>query len=53
MHGNSALLVVMSAIMTDFEIIQDLLSTRTNNIYLTVPFLFKSDGKTHYAVVGI
>lgn len=52
MHEHSALLE-MSAIVTDFEIIKDILSTRTNNIYLTVPFLFKSDGKPHYAVVGI
>lgn len=42
MHENSALLE-MSAIMTDFEIIKDIISTRTNNnnIYLTVPFLLK------------
>lgn len=52
MHENSAWLE-MSAIMTDFEIIKDIISTRTNNIYPTVPFLFKSEGKPHYAGVGI
>lgn len=49
---NSALLE-MSAIMPYVEIIKDIFSTRTNNIYLTVPFLFKSACKPHYVLVGI